>query len=114
MVHFRLTRYHGYEKGMIEAQLEVVRKYPADNARRQHIEAELQKDLEYVLDNMKEDPQVMRHRERMKLMHDDFFDLLKWQRGKLLLMPTDSPQSIVGTENSFAAIAETWNWRYFF
>lgn len=92
----RLKMFHQLEKCMIEAQLEVVRKYPSDNLRRQHVEQELQKDLEYVSDNMKENPQVMKHREKMRLMHVDFFSLLKWQREMMARLPFDAPHIFVG------------------
>jgi len=81
---------------MIEAQLEVIRKYPPESERRKHVESELLKDLEYVEENMKEDPRVIQHRERMKSMHEDFFALLKWQREKLLRMPFEEPHKIIG------------------
>jgi hypothetical protein len=92
----RLKMFHQLEKCMIEAQLEVIRKYPADNMRRKHVETELLKDLEYVSDNMKENPQVLKHREKMRLMHVDFFKLLKWQREMMTRLPFDSPQLFTG------------------
>jgi len=92
----RLKMFHQLEKCMIEAQLEVIRKYPVDNMRRNHVEAELQKDLEYVSENMKENPQVMKHREKMRLMHVDFFKLLKWQREMMTRLPFDTPHLLVG------------------
>jgi hypothetical protein len=81
---------------MIEAQLQSIRKYPETNLRRKHVEEELLKDLEYVSNNMKEDPKVTLHRERMRDMHVDFFSLLKWQREKLLRLPWDEPAFVTG------------------
>jgi hypothetical protein len=103
----RLQRFHQLEKCMIEAQLQAIRKYPEDNARRQHVEAELVKDLEYVKDNMKEDPQVVKHRERMRQMHNDFFSLLKWQREKIIRMPYDEPEKLKGDVEALKAELET-------
>jgi hypothetical protein len=57
-----------------------LRKYPEDNPRRKHVEEDLKKDLEYVEENMKENPVVIKHREKMRLMHQDFFKLLKWSK----------------------------------
>jgi hypothetical protein len=46
-------------------------------------EAELEKDLQYVAENMVEDPKTTQHRERMRSMHKDFYRVLRWQRKKL-------------------------------
>lgn len=91
---------------MIEAQLQAIRKYPETNLRRQHIESELQKDLDYVSTNMKEDPKVTLHRERMRDMHEDFFSLLKWQREKLLRLPWDGPSFITGDVEDLKSFLE--------
>jgi len=79
----RLQRFHQIEKCMIDAQLQVIRKYPESNLRRQAIEKELLHDLAYVTDNMQLDPKVNKHREKMRQIHRDFFAVLKWQREKL-------------------------------
>jgi len=71
---------------MIEGMIQVLKKYPESNSRRQFIEGELQKDLEYVTENMKENPKRHQHKERMKSMHRDFFRVLRWQRRKLKVM----------------------------
>lgn len=81
---------------MIEAQLELVRKYPESNLRRQAIESELVKDLEYVKGNMEINPKVINRRENMRSMHKDFFALLKWQREKMLRVPFDEPHKLTG------------------
>ncbi len=44
---------------------------------------ELKKDLEYVRENMEEDPKKRQHKERMRELHRDFFRVLRWQRRKL-------------------------------
>jgi len=82
----RLNRFHQLEKCMIEGMIQVLKKYPESNSRRQFIEGELQKDLEYVTENMKENPKRHQHKERMKSMHRDFFRVLRWQRRKLKVM----------------------------
>jgi len=79
----RLTKYHNIEKQMIEAQLRVIQKYPEDNARRQHVEAELQKDLEYVSSHMEETPEGRKRREKMLKNHQEFFKVLKYHKDKL-------------------------------
>lgn len=94
---------------MIEAQLEVLKKYPEDSPRRIAVEEELLKDLEYVKGNMKDDPEVTRHRERMRTMHQDFFTVLKWQREKLLRMPFDYPEMISGDVESLRKELENMN-----
>lgn len=81
---------------MIQAQLEILKKYPEDSPRRIAVEEELKKDMDYVEENMKESPDVTRHRERMRLMHQDFFSVLKWQREKMLQMPFDHPELLIG------------------
>jgi len=92
----RLQKYHQLEKCMIEAQLMVVRAYPEQNPRRQYIEGELTKDLEFVKSNMEDNPKVHKHRLRMQEMHKDFFRILKWQRLKLLSILEKEPEKISG------------------
>jgi len=92
----RLQKYHQIEKCMIEAQLHVVQAYPETNLRRQYVESELMKDLEFVKSNMEDNPKVHRHRLRMQEMHKDFFALLKWQRLKLLNILEKEPEKIIG------------------
>eukprot|EP01120_Amphizonella_sp_Union-15-10_P007410 TRINITY_DN2497_c0_g1_i2.p1 TRINITY_DN2497_c0_g1~~TRINITY_DN2497_c0_g1_i2.p1 ORF type:complete len:357 (+),score=78.23 TRINITY_DN2497_c0_g1_i2:155-1072(+) len=82
----RLQRFHQLEKCMIEAQLKALSNYPSDNLRRQAVEKELLKDLEYVKENMNVNPKVEKHREQMRQIHRDFFAVLKWQREKLAEM----------------------------
>jgi len=79
----RLTKYHSMEKQMIEAQLKVIQKYPEDNARRQHVEAELEKDLEYVKSHMEETPEGRKRREKMLKNHQEFFKVLVYHKDKL-------------------------------
>jgi len=92
----RLKLFHQLEKCMIEAQLQVIGKYPEDSPRRLYIEGELKKDLEFVMDNMNENPKVTTHREKMRQMHIDFFALLKWQRKKMKELPYKESQKITG------------------
>eukprot|EP01121_Diplochlamys_sp_Union-15-3_P005463 TRINITY_DN157_c0_g1_i1.p1 TRINITY_DN157_c0_g1~~TRINITY_DN157_c0_g1_i1.p1 ORF type:complete len:358 (+),score=67.39 TRINITY_DN157_c0_g1_i1:63-1136(+) len=96
----RLQKFHQIEKCMIEAQLQVLRKYPEDNLRRQTVEKELLSDLEYVKGNMNVNPKVERHRERMKQIHRDFFAVLKWQREKLISMGFGKEEEKETTSNS--------------
>eukprot|EP01117_Protostelium_nocturnum_P017035 TRINITY_DN685_c0_g1_i2.p1 TRINITY_DN685_c0_g1~~TRINITY_DN685_c0_g1_i2.p1 ORF type:complete len:327 (-),score=76.01 TRINITY_DN685_c0_g1_i2:241-1221(-) len=79
----RLNKYHGIEKDLIEAQLEVLQKYPEDSPRRMYIENELQKDLEYVKGNMVEDPSGLRRRQKMLKNHAEFCKVLKYYKEKL-------------------------------
>jgi len=88
---------------MVRALLEVVRKYPADSARRLAVEPELVKDLEYVEGNMTLNPKVLTRRQNMRLMHQDFFALLKWQREKMLRVPFDEPEKLTGDIESLKA-----------
>lgn len=71
---------------MIEAQLEVVRKYPETSERRKHVEAELVQDLEFVKGNMVETPDAERRREKMLEAHADFFKVLKFHKEKLKVL----------------------------
>eukprot|EP01088_Endostelium_zonatum_P005755 TRINITY_DN1764_c0_g1_i1.p1 TRINITY_DN1764_c0_g1~~TRINITY_DN1764_c0_g1_i1.p1 ORF type:complete len:335 (-),score=95.64 TRINITY_DN1764_c0_g1_i1:89-1093(-) len=83
----RLHKYHTIEKSIIEAQLEVVRKYPESSERRQYIEAELLKDLEFVSGNMVATPDGQKRREKMMSAHADFFKVLDYFKKKLTLLP---------------------------
>jgi len=83
----RLKKYHGIEQQMIEAQLEAIRKYPEDNARRMFVEAELLKDLEYVSSNMVENTESIRRKQKMLQSHAEFFQVLKFHRERLHLLP---------------------------
>jgi hypothetical protein len=89
----RLQKYHTLEKNMIEAQLEVIRKYPETNARRQHVEAELLQDLEFVKGNMVETPDALKRREKMLSAHADFFKVLKFHKEKLRVLYIDEDSS---------------------
>lgn len=74
----------------------MLQKYPPISERRQHVESELEKDLEYVTSNMVENPEVRSHREKMQQMHKDFFAILKWQRKKMLQILDNEPEKIIG------------------
>lgn len=88
---------------MVETLLAVVRKYPESSARRQAIEPELEKDLEYVKGNMTLNPKVVQRRTNMRSMHQDFFSLLKWQREKMLRVPFEEPHKLTGDIESLKA-----------
>lgn len=79
----RLHQYHSYEREIILAQLEAIRKFPEDSERRQYIESELVQDLEYVENNMKDDPATMKRREKMLQSHSDYFKVLKFYKERL-------------------------------
>lgn len=79
----RLRKYHEIEKEIIEAQIKAIAEFPPMNPRKTHWDEELQKDLEFVVDNMKETPQAMTKRERMLSMHRDFVNTLTWFKSKL-------------------------------
>jgi hypothetical protein len=85
----RLRKYHQIEKDIIEAQLKVISEFPPMNPRQQHIEGELQKDLEYVTENMKESPAGNAKKERMLSMHKDFVTVLSWFKHKLADFATE-------------------------
>jgi hypothetical protein len=92
----RLKQYQQLEKCMIEAQLQVLAKYPESSQRRQVVETELKKDLQYITEHMQEDPKVTRHRQHMRQIHQDFFAVLKWQREHLIKLLAEHPEEIVG------------------
>lgn len=98
-----LGRFHEIEKDMVQALLAVVRKYPEASPRRQAVEPELVKDLEYVEGNMTINPKVVQRRTNMRTMHEDFFSLLKWQREKMLRVPFDAPHKLTGDIESLKA-----------
>jgi len=79
----RLNKYHNIEQEIIEAQLEVIRKFPEDSARRLHVETELTKDLEYVKSLLVETPEANQRRHKMLKNHQDFFRVLKFNKEKL-------------------------------
>jgi len=79
----RLKKYHEIEKEIIEAQIKALADFPPMNERKTHWDAELEKDLEFVKENMKETPQSTHKRERMLTMHRDFVDTLSWFKSKL-------------------------------
>jgi len=79
----RLTKYHNIEKEIIEAQLDAIRKFPEDNARRQYIEGELTRDLEYVVSNMEISPESSKRRHKMLKNHNEFFQVLMYNKEKL-------------------------------
>jgi len=79
----RLKKYHQIEKDIIEAQLKAIADFPPMNPRKAHMEEELQKDLEFVTENMKESPSSTAKRERMLSMHKDFVTVLSWFKNKL-------------------------------
>jgi len=91
----RLSKYHQIEKELIEAQLGILKKFPAEDPRRLHVETELKADLEFVSGNMADNPKVRSHRERMQCMHQDFFSLLKWQRKKIQTILEKEPEILI-------------------
>lgn len=62
----RLDQFHQIEKCMVMAQLAALKKWPEDSPRRAFVEEELQKDLEFVESNMKEDDDQKKHKQRMR------------------------------------------------
>lgn len=79
----RLKKYHQMEKEIIEAQLKALEEFPPVNPRKAHWDEELQKDLEFVTENMTENPQSNQKREKMLSMHRDFVNTLSWFKGRL-------------------------------
>jgi len=88
----RLNKYHNIEKQLIEAQLEVMKKYPEENPRRQFIQDELQRDLEYVQGNMQETPESIRRKQKMLQSHQEYLQVLKFHREKLHVLPDDGSE----------------------
>lgn len=82
----RLTKYHNVEKQIIEAQMEALKQFPEDSPRRLYVEGELQKDLAYVENNMKETPEGTRRREKMLKNHAEFCKVLKYYKDKLKVL----------------------------
>lgn len=82
----RLNKYHNIEKQIILSQLDAIRKFPDDNPRRVYIEGELINDLEYVESNMQESPEVVKRREKMLKSHQEFVQVLHYNREKLEAM----------------------------
>lgn len=91
----RLLKYHNIEKEIIEAQLEVMRKYPEDNPRRVYVENELLKDLEYVQGNTEVDPEGLKRREKMLANHQEFYKVLKFHKDKLKAFGVDTTKELV-------------------
>eukprot|EP00026_Physarum_polycephalum_P012089 Phypoly_transcript_12361.p1 GENE.Phypoly_transcript_12361~~Phypoly_transcript_12361.p1 ORF type:complete len:334 (+),score=90.56 Phypoly_transcript_12361:90-1004(+) len=79
----RLKKYHTMEKEIIEGQLKALEEFPPMNARKAHWDEELQKDLEFVKENMTENPASNQKKERMLSMHRDFVNTLSWFKGRL-------------------------------
>lgn len=79
----RLKKYHTMEKEIIEAQIKALEEFPPMNPRKAHWEEELKKDLEFVIENMTENPSANQKRERMLTMHRDFVNTLSWFKGRL-------------------------------
>jgi len=90
----RLNKYHNIEKEIIEAQLEVIRKYPEDSPRRLYVESELLRDLEYVQSNMNVDEEALKRREKMLLNHQEYYKVLKFHKDKLKAFGVDMSQEI--------------------
>lgn len=98
----RLRKYHQIEKDIIEAQLKVLSEFPPINPRQQHVESELKKDLDFVVENMKESPSGNTKKERMLSMHKDFVTVLNWFKHKL----ADFALELGITEADGASIAD--------
>ncbi|XP_049849461.1 uncharacterized protein LOC126318701 [Schistocerca gregaria] len=92
----RLTKYHQVNRDMIRAQLAVLERYDGESAYRRALEESLLKDLEYIESHMEMGPRVVRVREKMREMHQDFFALLKWQRERMLRLPFEARHKLVG------------------
>src|SRR5690606_6437055 len=87
----RLLKFQIMEKEIIENQLKVLQKYPKDNERRQYIESQLLKDLEYTKQRIAsgESKEDEKRRERMLTMHKEFLKLLVFFKEKWKLLNED-------------------------
>ena len=79
----RLQKFHEIEKKIIQSQLEVLKKYDENNERRIAVEEELLKDLQYVENNSKENPQSKQRRQKMLTLHKNYLHVLKYHTEKL-------------------------------
>lgn len=79
----RLRRYHEMERDIVAGQLKALEEFPPMNPRKTHWDEELQKDLEFVKENMQETPQSTQKRGKMLAMHKDFVNTLSWFKSKL-------------------------------
>jgi len=84
-----LKKYHNIEKEIIESQIAVLKEFSSDNPRRQYIDGELTKDLEYVQSNMVDTPESMKRKEKMLQNHAEYLAVLQYHRDKLNLLPND-------------------------
>lgn len=79
----RLRKYHEMEKAIIEGQMKALEEFPPMNPRKVHWDEELQKDLDYVGENMTETPQSTQKKSKMLDMHRDFVNTLSWFKSRL-------------------------------
>lgn len=85
----RLEKYHTIERELIEAQLEALKAFPENSDRRLYIQSELEKDLDYVIGNMAVSPEVEKRRHKMLKSHQEYLQVLRYQREKLNALNVD-------------------------
>jgi len=85
----RLAKYHAIEKALIQAQLDLLGDFPQGSERRGYIQIELEKDLAYVEENMLLTPDVERRRQKMLRSHQEYLQVLRYQRDKLKALNVD-------------------------
>jgi hypothetical protein len=84
----RLLEFQYMEAEIIQAQLDVLKKYPEDNGRRSYFESILQKDLDYCQSRIQSgnDPVEEKKRAKVLKMHTEFLKLLRFFRFKWNLL----------------------------
>lgn len=81
----RLDTYYELERELCETQLQVLSKYPAENPRREMVEAQLKEDLAHALAQIEsgKEQKTIQRRKMMLDMHLDFLKVLHWFKSKM-------------------------------
>lgn len=87
----RLLEFQYMELEIIQAQLEVLKKFPEDSTRREYFQDIFEKDLKYIQQRIEsgEDKVEEKRREKMLKMHTEFLKLLRFFRFKWNLLNED-------------------------
>jgi hypothetical protein len=90
----RLRQYHLIELEIINAQQKALAAFPEDSPRRQYVQTELDKDLQYLASNMKGGDEDRKRKELMLQNHKDFFKALRFPREKLRVLLLDADAAL--------------------